>query len=81
MSSVRIRLARTAGRKFHPIYRIRVQAGRAGRDGKYIEEIGTYYPITESRADVRRLPFLGLPLLPACRRCCCLPLPACRRCR
>ena len=50
---VRIRLARAAGRIRRPIYRIRVQDSRAPRDGKYIEEIGTYYPVAESQRDVR----------------------------
>ena len=50
---VRIRLARAAGRIRRPIYRIRVQDSRAPRDGKFIEEIGTYYPVAESQRDVR----------------------------
>eukprot|EP01043_Picozoa_sp_COSAG02_P006546 COSAG02_NODE_187_length_30377_cov_3.636271_23_plen_247_part_00 len=50
---VRIRLARAAGRIRRPIYRIRVQDSKAPRDGKFIEEIGTYYPVAESQRDVR----------------------------
>ena len=48
---VRIRLARAAGYIRRPIYRIRVQDSKAPRDGKFIEEIGTYYPVAESQRD------------------------------
>ena len=41
--SVRIRLKR-AGAKNHPAYRIVVADNRSPRDGKFIEEIGTYIP-------------------------------------
>ena len=47
---IRIRLSR-AGRKFQPVYRIRVQHSRAPRDGKYIEELGAYYPVAESKEE------------------------------
>ncbi|MEI7729582.1 MAG: 30S ribosomal protein S16 [Verrucomicrobiota bacterium] len=40
---VRIRLKRV-GAKNSPIYRIVVADGRSPRDGKFIEELGTYWP-------------------------------------
>ncbi len=40
---VRIRLKR-GGNKNNPVYRIVVADGRSPRDGKFIEEIGTYKP-------------------------------------
>jgi len=42
---VKIRLARH-GRKARPFYHIVVADGRAPRDGKYIERIGSYNPMT-----------------------------------
>jgi small subunit ribosomal protein S16 len=42
---VRIRLKR-GGNKNNPVYRIVVADGRSPRDGKFIEEIGTYNPKT-----------------------------------
>jgi len=42
---VKIRLARH-GRKARPFYHIVVADGRAPRDGKYIERIGSYNPVT-----------------------------------
>lgn len=44
--SVRIRLKRV-GAKNSPVYRIVVADSRSPRDGKFIEEIGTYQPIKE----------------------------------
>jgi small subunit ribosomal protein S16 len=41
--SVKIRLKRV-GAKNNPAYRIVVADGRSPRDGKFIEEIGTYLP-------------------------------------
>jgi len=41
--SVKIRLKR-AGAKNHPVYRIVVADSRSPRDGKFIEELGTYWP-------------------------------------
>ena len=41
--AVKIRLRRM-GQKKAPFYRIVVADGRAPRDGKFIEEIGTYDP-------------------------------------
>jgi small subunit ribosomal protein S16 len=41
--SVKIRLKRV-GAKNSPAYRIVVADGRSPRDGKFIEEIGTYLP-------------------------------------
>ncbi|MGL5260295.1 MAG: 30S ribosomal protein S16 [Lachnospiraceae bacterium] len=43
--AVKIRLRRM-GYKKHPIYRIVVADSRSPRDGKCIEEIGTYNPNT-----------------------------------
>jgi len=44
--AVKIRLTRK-GRKKRPFYRIVVADSRFPRDGRYIENIGTYNPITE----------------------------------
>ena len=41
--AVKMRLKRT-GKKRHPIYRIVVADSRAPRNGRFIEEIGTYDP-------------------------------------
>lgn len=41
--SVKIRLKRT-GAKNSPVYRIVVADSRSPRDGKFIEELGTYQP-------------------------------------
>ena len=41
--SVKIRLKR-GGAKNHPTFRIVVTDGRSPRDGRFIEEIGTYLP-------------------------------------
>jgi small subunit ribosomal protein S16 len=45
--SVKIRLKRV-GTKNTPAYRIVVADGRSPRDGKFIEEIGTYVPTMKS---------------------------------
>ncbi|MFM7102315.1 MAG: 30S ribosomal protein S16 [Verrucomicrobiota bacterium] len=42
--SVKIRLKR-AGSKNHPVYRVVVADSRSPRDGKFIEELGTYHPL------------------------------------
>lgn len=42
--AVRIRLKR-AGAKNSPVFRIVVADNRSPRDGKFIEEIGTYWPL------------------------------------
>jgi small subunit ribosomal protein S16 len=44
--AVKIRLKRM-GKKRHPIYRIVVADSRSPRDGRFIEEIGTYDPNQE----------------------------------
>lgn len=44
--SVRIRLARR-GRKKRPYYSIVVAFSEAPRDGRFIEKIGTYNPLTD----------------------------------
>jgi small subunit ribosomal protein S16 len=41
----RIRLQRK-GKKGRPFYHLVIADGRAPRDGKYIERIGTYNPLT-----------------------------------
>ena len=43
---VKIRLRRMGAKKA-PYYRIIVADSRSPRDGRCIEEIGTYYPLTE----------------------------------
>lgn len=43
--AVRIRLARI-GKKKAPFYRIVAVDGRAKRDGEYLENLGTYNPLT-----------------------------------
>ncbi|HEY4543214.1 MAG TPA: 30S ribosomal protein S16 [Tissierellaceae bacterium] len=44
--AVKIRLTRT-GAKNNPYYRIVVADSRRARDGRFIEEIGYYSPVTE----------------------------------
>ena len=44
--AVKMRLKRM-GKKKHPIYRIVVADARSPRDGRFIEEIGTYNPNTD----------------------------------
>ena len=44
--AVKIRLRRI-GYKKHPYYRVIVADSRAPRDGRFIEEIGTYNPSTD----------------------------------
>lgn len=44
--SVKIRLKR-AGAKNNPVFRIVVADGRSPRDGKFIEELGTYWPLKQ----------------------------------
>ncbi len=44
--AVKMRLSRM-GKKRHPIYRIVVADSRSPRDGKVIDEIGTYDPNTD----------------------------------
>lgn len=43
--ATKIRLARH-GKKKHPYYHIVITDGRAPRDGRFIEKIGTYNPVT-----------------------------------
>ncbi len=47
--AVKIRLRRM-GKKKAPIYRIIVSDGRSPRDGRFIDEIGTYDPNQEPSA-------------------------------
>ena len=44
--AVKIRLKRIGSRKA-PVYRVVVADSRAPRDGRFIEEIGTYNPIAQ----------------------------------
>lgn len=44
--AVKIRLKRIGAKK-NPHYRVVVADSRFPRDGRFIEEIGTYYPFTE----------------------------------
>ena len=45
--ATKIRLTRM-GKKKNPFYRIIVADSRSKRDGKFIEELGTYDPMTKS---------------------------------
>ncbi|HVV02212.1 MAG TPA: 30S ribosomal protein S16 [Verrucomicrobiae bacterium] len=45
--AVKIRMKRV-GAKNHPVFRIVVADGRSPRDGKFIEELGTYQPSRKS---------------------------------
>ena len=45
---VRIRLARFGGKKA-PYYRIVAADGEARRDGRFLEQVGTYSPLGEAR--------------------------------
>jgi small subunit ribosomal protein S16 len=47
--SVRIRLSRHGAKK-KPFYRVVVADGRYSRDGRYIEQVGTYDPKLPSSA-------------------------------
>ena len=47
--AVKIRLARHGAKKA-PYYRIVVADSRARRDGRYIEQVGTYNPCTTPKA-------------------------------
>jgi len=47
--AVKIRLRRMGAKKT-PFYRIVVADSRYPRDGRFIEEIGTYNPLTEPKA-------------------------------
>lgn len=47
--AVKIRLARHGAKKA-PYYRIVVADSRARRDGRYIEQVGTYNPCTNPKA-------------------------------
>ncbi len=44
--AVKIRLKRIGAKK-HPFYRVVVADSRYPRDGRFIEEIGTYNPLSE----------------------------------
>lgn len=46
--AVKIRLTRHGAHKA-PYYRIVVADSRARRDGRYIEQVGTYNPLTEPK--------------------------------
>lgn len=45
--SVKIRLKRMGSKK-RPFYRVVVADSRSPRDGRFIEQVGTYNPVTES---------------------------------
>lgn len=49
--SVKIRLTRLGDKK-SPFYRVVVADARVARDGKYIEQLGTYNPLT-SPAEIK----------------------------
>lgn len=44
--AVKIRLSRTGAKK-RPFYRIVAADARAPRDGRFLEKLGTYNPLTE----------------------------------
>ena len=48
MMAVKIRVKRM-GQKKRPFYRVVVADSRSPRDGKFIEEIGTYNPVSEPK--------------------------------
>ena len=48
MMAVKIRLKRM-GQKKKPFYRVVVADSRRSRNGKFIEEIGTYNPVSEPK--------------------------------
>lgn len=66
--AVKIRLSRQ-GKKKAPFYRLVVADSRAPRDGKFIELIGTYNPMTEPGTIVinedRALYWLSVGALPS----------------
>ena len=66
--AVRIRLARH-GRKKNPFYRLVVADSRSPRDGRFIEMLGTYNPMTNPAEIVvdeeRALHWLGVGALPS----------------
>lgn len=66
--AVRIRLSRQ-GKKKAPFYRLVVADSRSPRDGKFIELIGTYNPMTDPAAvtinEDRALYWLGVGALPS----------------
>lgn len=47
--AVKIRLARHGAKK-RPYYRVVVADSRTARDGRAIEQVGTYNPLTEPKA-------------------------------
>lgn len=49
--AVKIRLKRVGAKK-RPFYRVVIADSRSPRDGKFIEEIGTYDPLTEPKTVV-----------------------------
>ena len=66
--AVRIRLARH-GRKKAPFYRLVVADSRSPRDGRFIELIGTYNPMTDPASvainEERALYWLGVGAQPS----------------
>ncbi len=65
---LRIRLSRT-GKKGQPSYRVVVTDIRAKRDGRIVERIGNYYPLTEASAfkikEARALHWLSVGAQPS----------------
>jgi small subunit ribosomal protein S16 len=56
---VKIRLARFGGKK-HPYYHIVVSDSESPRDGRFLEQLGTYdpsKPMSEARLDAKRLEY------------------------
>lgn len=65
--SVKIRLARSGAKK-RPFYRIVASDARSPRDGRFLEKLGTYDPMTEEgtlRLDQPRIEYwLGIGAQP-----------------
>ena len=64
--AVKLRLMRMGAKK-KPTYRIVATDSRRKRDGKYIELIGTYEPIKDSKININEevaLKWLGLGAIP-----------------
>ncbi|MDF2909454.1 MAG: ribosomal protein [Sporolactobacillus laevolacticus] len=61
--SVKIRLKRMGAKK-RPFYRVVVADSRAPRDGRFIEEIGTYNPVVHQKRSL----LMKKRLLTGCRK-------------
>src|SRR6516225_5552761 len=64
--SVSLRLAR-GGSKKRPYYKVVVSNSRSPRDGKYLEQVGTYNPLLAKDAENRVRHWLGVGAQPTDR--------------